>query len=218
MKQIKTSEHSKANYAERVIRTAKGKLARYMVHNKSRRWVDALPKVMDSYNETYHRTIKMSPKQALKTKDAILWKYQYKATIKNRQKEEKKKPPKKPRSKNPFKFKVGDVVRISKIPGTYDKEADKKWTDELFTVTTRTLNQAIPKYEIKDFANDPIIDKFSNDELQKVSVDQDTQYDIDKILRKRKKRGKTQVLVHWVGWPSKFDSWIDEDQVKDFSK
>ena len=113
---------------------------------------------------------------------------------------------------------MGDVVRISKIPGSYDKETDKKWTDELFTVTTRTLNQGIPKYDIKDFANDPIIDKFSNDELQKVSVDQDTQYDIDKILRKRKKRGKTQVLVHWVGWPSKFDSWIDEDQVKDFSK
>ena len=106
---------------------------------------------------------------------------------------------------------MGDVVRISKIPGTYDKETDKKWTDELFTITTRTLKQGIPKYDIKDFANDPIIDKISNDELQKVSVDQDTQYDIDKILRKRKKRRKTQVLMHWVGWQSKFDSWIDED-------
>ena len=47
-------------------------------------------------------------------------------------------------------------------------------------------------------------------------IDQDTRYDIDKILGKRKKRGKTQVLVHWVGWPSKFDSWIDKDQVKEF--
>ena len=91
---------------------------------------------------------------------------------------------------------MGDEVRISKIPGTYDKETDKKWTDELFAITICTLNQGIPKYDIKDFTNDPIIDKFSNDELQKVSVDQDTQYDIDKILRKRKKRGKTQVLVH----------------------
>ena len=218
VKQIKTSEHSKANYAERVIRTVKGKLAKYMVHNKSRRWIDALPEVTDSYNKTYHRTIKMSPVQALETKDAILWKSQYNPEPK-KQREAKKKPPSKnPRTKNPFKLKVGDVVRLSKIPGTYDKETDKKWTDELFTITTRTLNQGIPKYEVKDFANDPIIDKFSTHELQKVFVDQDTQYDVDKILRRRKKRGKTQVLVHWVGWPSKFDSWIDEDQVKDFTK
>ena len=218
VKQIKTSEHSKANYAERVIRTVKGKLGRYMVYNKSRRWIDALPEVTDSYNKTYHTTIKMSPMQALETEDAILWKTQYNPTVKKLHKGKKKAPAKNPMSKNPYKFKVGDVVRLSKIPGTYDKETDKKWTDELFTITTRALNQGIPKYEVKDFANDPIIDKFSSDELQKVTVDQNTQYDVDKILRKRKKRGRTQVLVHWVGWPSKFDSWIDEDQVKDFNK
>ena len=218
VQQIKTSEHSKANYAERVIRTIKGKLGRYMVYNKSRRWIDALPEVTDSYNKTYHTTIKMSPMQALETEDAVLWKTQYNPTVKKLHKGKKKAPPKKPASKNPYKFKVGDVVRLSKIPGTYDKETDKKWTDELFTITTRALNQGIPKYEVKDFANDPIIDKFSSDELQKVTVGQDTQYDVDKILRKRKKRGRTQVLVHWVGWPSKFDSWIDEDQVKDFNK
>ena len=126
---------------------------------------------------------------------------------------------KKNRCTKPFyKFKLGDVVRLSKIPGSFDKETDKKWTDELFRVTTRSLNQGIPKYEVKDFANEPIIDKFSNDELQKVLVDEDTQYDVDKVLRKRKRNGKTQLLVHWVGWPSKFDSWIDEDQLKDFSK
>ena len=139
VKQIKTSEHSKANSAEHVIRTIKGKLARYMVYNKSRRWIDALPEVTDSYNKTFHTTIKMSPMQALETKDAILWKTQYNPTMKNVHKAKKKAPPKKPRSKNSYKFKLGDVVRLSKIPGTYDKETDKKWTDDLFTITTRTL-------------------------------------------------------------------------------
>ena len=106
-------------------------------------------------------------------------------------------------------------MRLSKIPGTYDKETDQKWTDELFTISSRSLNQGIQKYDVKDFASEPIRDKFSADELQKVTVDRDTQYDIEKILWKRKVRGKTQVLVHW---PSKFDSWIEEDQVKDFSR
>ena len=219
VKHVTTSEHSKANYAERVIRTLKAKIGRYMSYNKTHRWLDALKDITESYNNTYHRTIKMSPEEALTTNDAVLWKSQYErppkiANIDN--KKPKSSTHKRQQGKNIFKFKVGDVVRLSKIPGTFEKESDKKWTDELFTIASRSLNQGIPKYEVKDYHNDPIIDKFSTEELQKVIIDQDTHYDIDKILRKRKKRGKTQVLVHWVGWPSKFDSWIDEDQVKEF--
>ena len=73
VKHITTSEHSKANYAERVIRTIKGKLGQYMAYNKMRRWIDALPDITESYNNTYHRTIKMSPKEAFSTPDPILW-------------------------------------------------------------------------------------------------------------------------------------------------
>ena len=71
VKHITTSEHSKANYAERVIRTIKTKLGRYMAYNKNHRWIDVLPDVTESYNNTYHRTIKMSPKEALVTKDPV---------------------------------------------------------------------------------------------------------------------------------------------------
>ena len=60
VKHIKTSEHSKANYAEPDIRTIKDKLARYMVYDKSRRWINVLTEVMDSYNTTYHRMLKMT--------------------------------------------------------------------------------------------------------------------------------------------------------------
>ena len=217
VKHIATSDHSKANYAERVIRTIKTKLGRYMTYNKTRRWIDALANVTDSYNNTYHRTIKMSPKEALVTEDPILWKTQYETQKKRRKlaSPKKKQKKKESRPKPIYKFKVGDVVRLSKLPGSFDKETDQKWTDELFRVTTRSLNQGIPKYEVKDFANDPIIDKFSNDELQKVLVDEGTHYDVEE---KRRRKGKTQLLVHWVGWPSKFDSWIDEDQLKDFSR
>ena len=219
VKHVTTSDHSKANYAERVIRTVKGKLGRYMAYNKTRRWIDVLQDITDSYNNTYHRSIRMSPTEALSTNDATLWKNQYeKRLTPEKSKTEKVAPPKRLPRKSTFRFKVGDVVRLSKIPGTYDKETDQKWTDELFTISSRSLNQGIQKYDVKDFANEPIRDKFSADELQKVTVDRDTQYDIEKILRKRNVRGKTQVLVHWRGWPSKFDSWIEEDQVKDFSR
>ena len=68
VKHLTTSEHSKANYAERVIRTLKGKIGRYMYYNKTHRWLDALSEITKSYNNTYHRTIKMSPEEALTTK------------------------------------------------------------------------------------------------------------------------------------------------------
>ena len=48
---------------------------------------------------------------------------------------------------------------------------------------------------MKDFENEPIIDTFSSNELQKIIVDQKTQYDIDKILCKRKRKGKSHVLL-----------------------
>ena len=74
VKHVTTSDHSKANYAERVIRTVKGKLGRYMAYKKTRRWIDVLQDITDSYNNTYHRSIRMSPTEVLSTNDAILWK------------------------------------------------------------------------------------------------------------------------------------------------
>ena len=88
VKHITTSDHSKANYAERVIRTIKTKLGRYMTYNKTRRWIDALANITDSYINTYDRTIKMSPKEALVSEDPVLWKTQYET-----QKSEEKLPP-----------------------------------------------------------------------------------------------------------------------------
>ena len=35
-------------------------------------------------------------------------------------------------------------------------------------------------------------------------------FDIDRILKTRKRGGKIQYLVSWKGYPSKFDSWVDE--------
>ena len=121
VKHITTSDHSKANYAERVIRTIETKLGRYMTYNKIRRWIDALADVTDSYNSTYHRTIKMSPNEALVTEDPVLWKTQYE-TLKPRRKRGKATSPKKKGPRKPvYKFKVSDVVRLSKLPGSFDK-------------------------------------------------------------------------------------------------
>ena len=35
-------------------------------------------------------------------------------------------------------------------------------------------------------------------------------FDVDRILKTRKRGGKIQYLVSWKGYPSKFNSWVDE--------
>ena len=39
-------------------------------------------------------------------------------------------------------------------------------------------------------------------------------YKIEKIIKKRKRKNQSEVLVKWKGWPEKFNSWIPEDQME----
>ena len=203
IKLVNTSEHSKANYAERVIRTLRLRLARAWRNKHSHNWITILPEIVHSYNNTFHRTIKMSPSEALNTDDVRLWNIQYKTDNQN---DNIKK----------TSLKIGDVVRISKIPEKFDKESAAKWTEELFTISSVYFVQGYPRITLKDFNNEPIVDSFLPSELQKVEVSDSTTYDIEKILKRRKRKGQSEVLVRWKGWPPKFDSWIPAKEVKDF--
>ena len=52
---------------------------------------------------------------------------------------------------------------------------------------------------------------FSTEDLQKVTVEDDDLFRIDKIV----KRKGNKVLVRWKGWPDKYDTWLNK---KDVSK
>ncbi len=58
-----TSENDdiKAAVVERFNRTLKGAMWRYLTHANTRRYLDVLPQLVTSYNNTYHRSIKMAP-------------------------------------------------------------------------------------------------------------------------------------------------------------
>lgn len=59
-----------------------------------------LPKLVSSYNKTYHRSIKMAPIQVTKKKEAKVWDILYGEDKQKRVR---------------HKFAVGDRVRISKV-------------------------------------------------------------------------------------------------------
>ena len=62
----------KASIVERFIRTFKGRLYRYFTQNSTSVYIDVLSSIINSYNETFHRTIKMTPKQARKKSNETL--------------------------------------------------------------------------------------------------------------------------------------------------
>ena len=82
-------------------------------------------------------------------------------------------------------------------------------SEEIFEIATR--HPTIPvTYELRDLAGETIKGRFYEPEIQKVLKSDDEHYDIERIIKTRKRSGKIQYLVSWKGYPSKFDSWVDE--------
>lgn len=54
---IYTQNETKANYAERVIRTIKNLMYRYFMKNRTYRYVEILQKLVESYNNRPHRSL-----------------------------------------------------------------------------------------------------------------------------------------------------------------
>jgi hypothetical protein len=73
---------------------------------------------------------------------------------------------------------------------------------------SRSHNRNYPLYKLKDLKDEPITGTFYEMELSLVSIDANTSYKIEKVLRKRTFKRQKQVLVKWKYYPEKFNSWI----------
>jgi AAA+ superfamily predicted ATPase len=71
---------------------------------------------------------------------------------------------------------------------------------------------------VKDYAGDPIAGTFYSSELQHIKPSDDQHYKIEKIIDRRTEKGKAQVLIKWLNWPNKYNSWLDKSQVKHYQK
>ena len=195
-----TNNEVKANYAERLIKTIKGRIFKYFTKKQTYHYVTHLQDFADSYNHTYHRSIKMKPVDVNESNEGALWEQQYGMGSKQ------------PATAKPFKFAVGDTVRISYLRTTFMREYQEKWTDEIFTIKKRYRREGLPIYELKDYQNEDVQGTFYEQEIQ--LVDEPEVYKIENILRSRKVKGKKQHLVRWSGWSSKYDSWIDAKELE----
>ncbi len=203
----------KANIAERCLKSLKSKLTRYMTANNTHRWFDQLANITESYNNTYHRTIKTTPASVTKQDEIELWKLQYEQYPKTKPKSEH---PPKPR--NPFQFKIHDTVRISALKSPFQREYDEKWSREYYLVSDRFINQTLDQYKLKDIQNEELMGTYYRQELQKVYIQPDATYIINKILKTKGKGDNKMVLVSWLGWHHrKYQTWLRQSEVINYS-
>jgi len=112
------------------------------------------------------------------------------------------------------KFKVGDVIRITKEKVNFVKRYEKTFSTEIFRVVKVIPHVPQPVYELSDLQARPNEGQFYNYELVKVVVSSQTEFQIDKILRTRNKDGIKQHLVKWRGYDETFNSWVNVSDIK----
>ena len=196
----KVDNEQKASFAERVIRTMKKKIRRFFSTKQTTRYIDLLQDFVKGYNNTFHSTIKMKPNNVNKSNEFKLWKRLYLPTLTKAY-------------QKPL-LKVGDNVRISKLRRTFSRGYEEGWSEEMFYIK-KVLNTLPVRYKLVDWLEEEVTGSFYREELQKVTKPENNVYRIEKIVRRRTKDGKKEVLIKWKGWPSKFNSWEPANEVKD---
>src|SRR5277367_4382083 len=185
----------KAAVCERFNRTLKSKMRRYFTRHRSYRWVDVLPKLLRSYNASVHRSIGMAPNYVNDDVEHELW-----------LKQERKGPQKFTNKEPTTRYEVGDEVRLSKAKQLFRKGYLPNWTEEIFTVS-RVLDTEAVQYKVTDYRHDEIQGLFYGAELQKVV--KSAEYAVERVLRRRRVRGRYQYLVKWLGYDDTHNSWVD---------
>ena len=120
-------------------------------------------------NIIIHRTIKMTPVDVKSN------------TYINSRKEINDKDP---------KFKIGDIVRISKYENIFAKEYVPNWSEEVFVIT-KVKNTVPWTYVISDLKGEEIVGMFYEKELQKTNQ---KEFRVEKVIKDNK------LHVKWKGY------------------
>ena len=176
-----THNEGESVVAERFIRTLKSKIYKYMTSISKNVYTDKPDDIINEYNNTYHRTIKMKP---IDVKDNTYIDFGKEV------------------NDNDPKLKVGDHVRISKYKNIFAKGYTPNWSEEIFFIK-EIKNTAPWTYVINDLNGEEIIATFYGNELQKTNPEE---LRIEKVIKKKGHK----LYVKWKGYDNSFNSWIDK--------
>lgn len=94
----------------------------------------------------------------------------------------------------------------------FEKEHAPNWTEEIFKIQ-KILETTPRTYLVVDLMDEEITGRIYEKQLQKVDLPET--FVVERIHKRRMRRGKREVLVSWRGYPEKFQQWIPEEDVQD---
>lgn len=191
-----TDENIKCALAERLNRTLREKIYRFLHKNRTHRYTDVLSDIVNSYNNSVHRMLKMKPADVSVANQKVAFQNLYgKSKL----------------STKKSLLPVGATVRIPRVKGKFEKGATSNWTEELFKITG--IKDSTPRtvYTLADQADEPITSIFYPEEVTE-AVSEEKEHLIEKVIKKRKKGSHFEYFVKWIGLPDKFNSWVDSLQ------
>jgi len=191
-----TSVH--APFIERFNRTFQNILYKFIDHNETRRYIDNLQDFVDSYNGRVHRMINMTPEEAEneinneKINSIMLTLYE---------KVKKEQP----------KYEINQHVRLALQKGVFHRGYKDQSNQEVFNIYKIKTNLPKPLYLLETYdKKEKLIGGFYAHELTPVNSDV---FKVEKVLKKRRVKGKVQYFVKWKGYDSSNNSWIDEKEI-----
>ena len=184
-----THNEGKSVVAERLFRTLKNKIYNYMTSISKNVYIDILDDMAKKCNNTYHSTIKLKPVDVKSN------------TYINSNKEINDKDP---------KFKIVDIVRISKYKNIFAKGSVPNWSEEVFVITK--VKNIVPwTYVVIDLKGEEIVGTFYKKELQRANQ---KEVRVEKVI----KRKGNKLFVQWKSYGGSFNSWIDKKDIVSMSE
>ena len=125
----------------------------YFTWTNTRKWVQdkegqkLLPLFVNAYNHCYHRTLGMSPLQAMKQTENDLFNKLYPAHSEYQQKKIKH---------DLDRIKGGDFVVINTAKSLFDRGVAPKWTREVYKVSDVDVRTPRVSYKLQDIEGEDI--------------------------------------------------------------
>ena len=150
--------------------------------NNNTIFYNIIDKLVNEYNDKYHRTIKMTSVEASKkiNEKKIKEIYNFEKTNKI------------------AKFEIGDYVRISLNKSIFVKTYETNWTKEIFVIYDIKYSN-VPYYYLKDLNDEKLDGVFYQEKLQKTNL---TLYVIEKIIKTK----NDKLFVKLRGYNNSFNS------------
>lgn len=114
----------KASQAERMAKTLRGRIFRYLDANKTLRYIDQLESFAESINASVNRSTGLAPKDVSRENEGLVFSRRYEKELRGRKK----------RKPYPFKFSLGNVVRVALPFELFGKGSDAQFSNTLHRI------------------------------------------------------------------------------------